>query len=132
MADDSLSDEYNDLSENMRHYASLRFAQLTLYFAFVAGLVTVLFLQTSPLPDSFRLVLKIIGFVGSVAFGVMEKRAADYWHHFCHRAIEIEDLLGYRQYASRPVAKLISATNAARVLTWGGALLWILAAVLRV
>ena len=123
------SEEYNELSDNMRHYANMRFAQLTLYFALTAGLITALFTVAPPLSDNLRLVLKIIGALASAAFGVMEERAADYWHHFCRRAVEIEKSLGYKQYTDRPTAKLFSATNAVRVMVWGGIPLWLLVAI---
>jgi len=124
------SEEYKDVSDNMRHYANMRFAQMTLYFAVTAGLVTALFTVNPPLDDHrLRLALKIIGVLASAAFGVMEERAADYWHHFRRRAVAIEELLSYEQYTNRPAAKLFSATNAARVMVWGGVPLWLLAAI---
>jgi hypothetical protein len=129
MADGNASDEYKDLSDNMRHYANMRFAQLTLYSALTAGLVTVVFTIDPPLDDNLRLVLKIVGAIAAAAFGVMEERAADYWHHFLRRAIKLEEQLGYQQYVDRPAAKVFSATNAARVILWGGVLFWLVAAI---
>jgi hypothetical protein len=128
MANATPNEEYKDLSDNMRHYANMRFAQLTLYFALTAGLVTALFTVAQPLDDRLRLALKIIGAFASVAFGVMEHRATVYWHHFRRRAVEIEKSLGYKQYTDGPPTKLFRATNAVRVLVWGGVLLWLLAA----
>ena len=78
MANGDPNEEYKDLSDNMRHYANMRFAQLTLYFGLTAGLVTALFTVDPHLSDGLRLTLKIIGAVASCAFGVMEERAADY------------------------------------------------------
>ena len=120
MANGNLNEEYADLSDNMRHYGNMRFAQLTLYFALTAGLVTALFTVDPPLSDSLRLALKIIGVIASAAFSVMEERAADYWHYFRRRAVKIEKLLGYKQYTDRPAARFFSATNAVRVMVWGG------------
>ncbi len=118
-------EEYKELSDNMRHYANMCFAQLTLYFALTAGLVTAVFTADPALPPGLRLALKIIG-VGAMAFGVMEERAADYWHYYRKRASELEAVLGYKQYSNRPTAKLFTATNASRLLVWGGAPLWLL------
>ena len=114
MTNHDAADEYMDLSANMRHYANMRFAQLTLYFAFTAGLVTVVFTVDPPLDGGLRLGLKIIVVAGALAFGVMEERAADYWHHFRKRAVELEKSLGFKQYSDRPAAKVFTATNAAR------------------
>jgi hypothetical protein len=132
MTNNNASEEYKDLSDNMRHYGNMRFAQLTLYFALTAGLVTALFTVDPPLSVSMRLVLKIIGALASASFGVMEERAADYWHHFRRRAVEIEKSLGYKQYTDSPTAKLLSATNASRLMVWGGVPLWLLAAICRI
>jgi hypothetical protein len=123
------ADEYKDLSDNMRHYANMRFAQLTLYFAFSAGLITVLFTVDPPLHAGLRRGLMLVGAVGAAAFGIMEERAADYWHHFRCRAEELEQTLAYRQYTDRPAGKVITATNATRVMVWGGVPLWLLAVV---
>jgi len=129
MANGNSSEEYRDLSDNMRHYGNMRFAQLTLYFALTAGLVTVLFTVSPPLSENLRLALKIIGAIASAAFGIMEERAADYWHHFRRRAVDIEESLGYKQYTNSSAARLFSATNAARVMVWGGVPLWLLSAI---
>ena len=129
MANGSQADEYKDLSDNMRHYGNMRFAQLTLYFALTAGLVTVVFTLNPPLGPGLRRGLMLVGAVASAAFGVMEERAADYWHHFRRRAVKLEESLGYKQYTDRPAAKVLTATNAARVMVWGGVPLWLLAAI---
>ena len=129
MTNGNPNEEYKDLSDNMRHYANMRFAQLTLYFALTAAFVTAVFTVDPPLGDSLRLALKILGALAAAAFGVMEERAADYWHHFRRRAVEIEKGLGYKQYTDRPAAKWFSATNAARVMVWGGVPAWLVAAI---
>jgi hypothetical protein len=128
MPDENVREEYKDLSDNMRHYANMRFAQLTLYFALSAGLFTVVFTSDPPLPDVLRLILKIVGVVAAGAFALMEERAGDYWNHFRERACVLEPLLGYRQYANRPAVWCLgaTATNAARLLLWGGGVLWLL------
>lgn len=123
-------EEYKELGANMRHYGNMRFAQLTLYFAFNAGLVAAVFTSDPPLSDGVRLVLKIVGAIAAFGFGVMEERAADYWHGFRRRAEALDDVLGYAQYRSREAKRLITATNAARSMVWGGVPLWCLVAIL--
>lgn len=125
MANGDSKDEYADLSENMRHYANMRFAQITLFSALTAGLFTATFLSDPKLPSNLVLILKLLGAVATFAFGVMEERAADYWHHFRKRAEVLERNLGYQQYTGRPAAKYLSATNAARLLIWGVLPLWV-------
>ncbi len=113
----------------MRHYANMRFAQLTLYFALTAGLMSSVFMADPALPAPLRQVLKLLGAVAGCAFGLMEERAADYWHHFRKRAEALEKTLGYAQYSNRPEAKVLSATNATRLLIWGSVLLWLASAI---
>ena len=132
MANYSPGDEYRDLSDNMRHYANMRFAQLTLYIAVSAGIATAVFLTNPELRSSLRTVLKLVGIVVAIAFGVMEERAVTYWRRYHRRAVDLEKELGYAQYQSSPTATVLSATNSARVLVWGGAVLWVCAVLFRV
>ena len=37
---DDLKDEYKHLNDNMRHYSNMRFAQMTLFVAITAGLLS--------------------------------------------------------------------------------------------
>jgi len=119
-------DEYKDISANMRQYENMRFAQLTLFIALTAGLLTVLFTSNPPLSSLVMFVLKIGGLIVTVVFGIMEERAADYWHHFRRRAVELEKQLGYQQYSTRPARAVISATNAVRVLYFFMFLFWVI------
>lgn len=121
-----LLEEYKDVSSNMRQYGNIRFAQLTLFSAINAGLLT--FLEKHEMGR-----LKIVclaGLVVSVLFWFMEKRATEYWIWFRERAQELEDKLEFQQYTKRPPAKLMSASYAVQLLFlavfvfWAGALLW--------
>lgn len=122
-----MKDEYKDLSDNMRHYGNMRFAQLTLYFGLTAALITGVFVTDPPLDVSVRTALKIFGAISALAFAVMEERATDYWRHFRRRAVRLESEMGYKQYSSRPETCLICATNAVRLLIWCTIPLWLLA-----
>lgn len=70
--------------------------------------------------------LKEVGLTAAM-FWIMEERAADYWHHFRRRAIELKDLLGYRLYKNRPTRRLLTATNASRAIYGGVIVFWIIA-----
>ena len=126
MSTGSANQEYQQLNENMRHYGNMRFAQLTLYFAFTAALVAAIFTTDPPLTAGIRVTLKHVGMIGSIAFGVMEERATCYWHSLYKRAVKLESALGYEQHSNRPAARFLSATSAVRLLIWGGSLLWFL------
>jgi len=120
-------EEYKDLSDNMRLYVNLRFAQLTIFSALTGGLIVVLFSEDNVPSPSAKIVLKVAGIFIAAMFWIMEERAADYWHHFRRRAVELEDLLGYRLYKNRPTRRLLTATNASRAIYGGVIVFWIIA-----
>lgn len=108
--------EYADLSQNMRHYGNVRFAQLTLFSAITAGLAKVALENAAQWPQSLRITLCVAGILVALSFWTMEERAADYWHHFRRRADKLETtVLQYQQYSTKK-GKILSATNAARFL----------------
>jgi hypothetical protein len=112
---DNLIEEYKDISENLRHYANMRFKQLTL-FSVLTGVILGAITKGDLLGCGSVIILKIIGICIVVTFGIMEERAAGYWHSFLKRAIQIEGQIGYKQYSGRPERKSITATNAIRFL----------------
>ena len=119
-------DEYMDVSANMRQYGNMRFAQLTLFIAVIAGLLVILFESDPPLDSSVRYVLKFGGLIITIVFWIMEERATSYWDHYRNRAVELEKQLGYKQYSTRPTRGFFSATNAVRVLYSFMFLLWVI------
>jgi len=124
-------EEYKDLSSNMRQYANMRFAQLTLFIAMTAGLLNLLFGSNHTTSDPLRDVLKGIGILITVVFWIMEERAVGYWNHFRHRAVELERELGFRQYSTRPERTLIRSSNAARLLYGAIMAFWLTALLMR-
>jgi hypothetical protein len=125
-------EEYKELNENMRHYANMRFAQLTVFSALEGALVSLgkgCFTLAPKAPEAYGfLALSLVGLLIAVVFLVMEERAADYWHHFRRRAVELEGQLGYRQFTDRPLGKLkgtLTATNAVRALYIVAILFWV-------
>ena len=120
--------EYEQLCENMRHYSNMRFAQLTLYFALTGGLIAFLHGPDAPTNIRTRVFFLFVGAVSAGAFAVMEDRATAYWHHFRQRAVDLEKVLGFSQFSTRPTAVVFKSTYACRLLTWGGAILWFLVA----
>ena len=123
-------DEYKDVGDNMRQYGNMRFAQLTLFIAVTAGLLSVLFRSDPPLLSLVRYILKIGGLIITFVFLIMEERSTSYWNHYKKRAVELEKQLGYKQYLTRPAGGFISATNAVRLLFlfmflfWAITLIW--------
>ena len=70
---ESIRNEYLDTSNNMRHQGNLRFAQMTLFVAITAGLVSVLFTNQVNVPTWAKTSFKAFGFITAVAFIVMEE-----------------------------------------------------------
>jgi dipeptide/tripeptide permease len=127
---DSFEKEYLDVSTNMRHYANMRFAQLTLALAATGALVNSAFGRDKPIPREALAMLEVFGIIFIVVFWIMEERSADYWHRFARRAEQLECILGFEQYKRRPSKKIITATNAVRalystiILGWSLVLVW--------
>lgn len=119
--------EYKELGENMRQHSSMRFAQMTLFFALTAGLLSATFTSSPPLSSLLRFVLKTGGVITSIVFWIMEERVADYWHHYRRRAVELEKELGCKQYTTCPAKTIVTATNAVRALYACIFLFWIVA-----
>jgi len=106
--------EYEDVSNNLRQYTGMRFAQMTLFVAITGGLVSI---PKDGSPFSWLwVIVGVFGVISGGIFWVLEERAVDYWHHFMRRALELEKELGYRQYTGRPERDYVTATNATRLL----------------
>jgi hypothetical protein len=118
-------DEYKSVNENMRHYSNMRFAQLTLYFGLSAALLTVVLAEKAkPYTQS----MAVGAVITTAVFWLLERRAADYWHHFCRRASELEDVLSMKQWRTRPARRVFSATRAVEFLLLVAGAYWILVA----
>ncbi len=122
-------DEYSDASNNVRHWSTLRFAQLTIYIALSASLMNMAVSGGGSTPVA-RLLIKVAGLVVALVFWVLQERTMLYWNHFVRRAAELEPSLGFRQYSARPRAGVLSSANAMRlffvviVLFWVAAFIW--------
>jgi len=123
--------EYSDVSENLRHYANMRFAQLTVFAAVNGGLIA-WFADTSSsnpsvMEKTVTIVIASIGMLAAIVFFVLEIRSAAYWTQFKERAVELEKQLGYLQYTRAPKRSGITATNATRFFHVMVILLWLAA-----
>ena len=120
-----LKDEYLDASENIRHWNTLRFAELTIYIALTGALLTAIIRESPPLPPPVGAAAKIAGLVVTILFFVLQERTMLYWYSFVRRAAELEKELGFQQYSTRPSAGIISGRNAMRVFFLTMVLLWV-------
>lgn len=99
-------EEYLDATNKIRHYGTLRFAELTIYIAITAGLLI------------------------TILFWMLQERTMLYWYHFTSRAVEFEKDLGFKQYSTRPRAGLVTGQNTVRTLFLVMAVFWTVALVL--
>lgn len=126
-SDDFKRAEYLDVSENMRHYGNMRFAQLTLFIAITAAQLSVLF--NSDIPKPSLLICHFIeygGLIVTVVFFIMEERAVSYWDNYRIRGVELEKDLSYQQFTRQPKRKIWTATNAVRILFVFIFLFWVI------
>jgi len=132
MSDKQL-DEYKEINNNVRFYGNMRFAQLTLFSAITAALLTIIFKTQPVLTESVKRILEIGGLISTVVLWVMEERSTGYATKFIHRLQELEKPLGFNQWSGRKVGTKagLSATNAVRILYLAVLLFWIFALILK-
>ena len=97
--DRKLENEYTELGIAIRHYSALRFAILTIFCAFVGGLMAGF--VTLKLNPVLIVLINIIGTLGAFVFIIYELRLSTYMGHFETRATELENKLGYNLYSGR-------------------------------
>lgn len=108
--------EYKDASDNIRHFQTIRFAQLTIFIAINVGIISALYGKPTPPPPMTSIILKCAGIVVGLLYWVLQERTMLYWYHFMSRAVQLEEELGFRQYSSRPRAGVITGSNAIRAI----------------
>ena len=126
---DRLRDEYLDATANMRHYSNLRFLQLTVFVAVTGGLIAILSGTDTKTTLGAELLVKGIGVLMSVAFLFLEIRIVRHWEYHRHRAEELEDVLGLRQFKCRPRYTWINGRNAAYMIFVGIGTFWLVTVV---
>jgi len=121
-----LKDEYLDASDNIRHWNTLRFAELTIYIALTGALLNAIIGKSPPLPPLVSVPGKIAGLVVTILFFVLQERTMLYWYSFIHRAAELEKELGFQQYSMRPPVGIITGRNAMRAFFLTMVLFWVI------
>ncbi|NOG93111.1 MAG: hypothetical protein HND42_07715 [Armatimonadetes bacterium] len=121
-----LKDEYIDVSNNLRHWNTLRFAELTVFMALTAGLINAMYIGKGAQSFEAGLLLKCAGIFSTLAFFVLQERTMTWFHAFNRRAIELEKELGFRQYMDVPRVRVLSGQNSIRSLFMMILAFWIL------
>ena len=122
-------DEYKEINSNVRFYGNMRFAQLTLFSALTAALLTIVFKTQPELSESLKMAFEIGGIVSTIVIWIMEERSTGYGTKFILRIQELEKLLNFNQWQGRKIGTkaIFSATNAVRLLYFAVGVFWILA-----
>ena len=118
--------EYLDVSNNLRHWNTLRFAELTIYIAIIGAMMNVVFGKPAPLPITISSLVKIAGVLVSILFLILQERTMAYWYKFVERAAELEEVLGFEQYKRRPKARVITGRSAVRLFFLVIILFWVI------
>jgi len=118
-------EEYKNICEFMRLYATLRFYQLALLLGTTGSIVTAL--SSSAVRASFAgaEILKTGGLVISLAFMVMEFRASSYWHRLRNRGNELALGLGFQTFPESSRWNPLTTSGAGFYLHVFVAALWV-------
>lgn len=124
-------EEYKDTSDNLRHYGSIRFAQLTLYVALTTVFVAPLVNDPPSSPSVTEALIYVGGLLTTIIFWLIEESSSNYWNKLKEHAQAIEKAwagkhLGERhQYTYVYENRFRWATAAVRFLFIGMGLFWI-------
>jgi hypothetical protein len=99
---------------------------LTLFIAITAALLNAILGKATPPSLGVSISLKIGGLLAVCVFWIMEERAADFFFYYKGWAVELEKLLGYKQYSCRPQREVITTTNAVRLFFGTLGIFWLL------
>lgn len=115
--------EYIDVSSNLRHWNTLRFAELTIFIAVTGAMLNLVFSGT--VPPIVNILLKLAGALISLMFLILHERTMTWWYRFVERAAELEEQLGFQQYRNRPRGHRITGTVSIRIFFIILILFWI-------
>lgn len=94
--------EYQEIGNNLRHYANLQFAQMSIFGAAAGAIVVAIISDNARDPIALRWVLCGAGALLAIPFVLMSLRVNDYWDKHVKRAREIEGPLGMKSYLTPP------------------------------
>lgn len=125
MEKEAANTEYLDVSSNLRHWNTLRFAELTIYIAIMGAMMNVAFGRSVEQPPEFLLLVKVAGFVVSLLFWILQERTMMWWYAFVERAAQLEEILGYEQYRNRPQGHYITGRVSMRLFFFLLMIFWV-------
>jgi len=109
---------YVDLSNSIRHYANLQFAQLPVFVAIAGGILALLKDEGYFKPVWVRFCLEVGGVFVGLFFLAMSNRVSDYWDHRVAQAKRLEERLGIVQYKEGPSKRRLNNRRAVAGVYW--------------
>jgi len=103
-SEESLRHEYTEAALNIRHLMNLRFTAFSIFIAIMAGVGLVAF-GKGQFGEYAAMVAKIAGVLVIAIFWLHEERLTELYEHFVRMTIEVEDVLGYKQWKARPIGR---------------------------
>lgn len=101
-AKESEQTEYIDVSNNLQHWNTLPFAELTIFITITGTMMNVVIGGSTPLPQVIFRLVKASGFLAMLLFLVLQKRTMTWWYRFVIRTVEREEVRGFDQYCHKP------------------------------
>ena len=121
--------EYSEACASLRHYSSLRFVQFSVFFALVAGLITISFDMGSPVNTKLFLPVRIAALFLTIIFWTLEERWSQLAEYYTKRASELEKQMGFNTHANRPLVGFlffkVRFVIVTRLLYLGIAIFWL-------
>jgi hypothetical protein len=110
---EGLRNEYTQVNEFIRHYATLRFAIMTVYLAAMGGLIAVAFgfFETKTgNPDHLKLWGRLGGLLTTALFFIYETRVQSLINFRLKIGKKLEEEMGYTHLKSRPSWAVLGLT----------------------
>lgn len=127
MKDASFNEEYSDISENVRHYNTHYLGVLTLSLFITGSLISLVSSTSSGFSGIHIMLLKIGGIILSFTFWINGEIYLYRQIRFECRLVELEDILGYKQYSMLLEFKKHRLPGRLRIGRWSW---WLLHAVI--
>lgn len=118
-------DEYLDVTANMRHLWTLRFAQITVFVSINMGFFIASYGSNVVLLKDGRNVVSFLMIFLALSFMLIDYRIRMYYAHSRERAYELEHDLGFSQYLRLPPRGVMTTANAFVVIYFIFFLFWV-------
>jgi len=124
-------EEYKECNNNLRHYGNMRFAEITVFFAVNAGLLSRVYNDQRLASPAFEYLISAVGVFFCILFGVMNRRRVSLWVTHYRRAVQLEEVLGFQQHRLRPKDGPLSNRKAAATVYVITGVFWVSTAILK-